>query len=96
MDLGTSIKNIRKKKGKTQGEFAALCDITQTYLSQIESNQKEPNLSTLKTISENLNMPLPMLFFISMTEDDVPENKRNAFKIIRPSVQSLVNEFFTV
>ena len=96
MDLGTIIKDIRKQKGQTQGELASLCDITQTYLSQIESNQKEPNLSTLKTISEKLNVPLPILFFLSMTEEDVPANKRKAFNIVSPSVKSLVNEFFAV
>jgi transcriptional regulator with XRE-family HTH domain len=96
MDLGTTIKNIRKQKGQTQGEFAALCGITQTYLSQIESNRKEPNLSTLKLISEQLNVPLPILFFLSMTDDDVPSSKRKAFGIIGPSVKSFVNEFFSV
>jgi len=96
MDLGSNIKKIRKQKGRTQGEFAALCDITQTYLSQIESNNKEPKLSILKTISEQLNIPLPILFFLSMTEDDVPQHKRHAFGIISPSVKSLVNEFFMV
>lgn len=96
MDLGNIIKNIRKQKGLTQNEFASLCSITQTYLSQIEGNLKEPNLSTLKTISENLNIPLPILFFLSMTEDDVQPNKRKAFEIVSPSVKSLVNEFFAV
>lgn len=96
MDLGNQIKNIRKQKGLTQAEFALSIGITQTYLSQIESNLKEPNLSTLKLISEGLNVPLPILFFLSMTEDDVKPNKRNAFKIVSPSVNSLVNEFFAV
>jgi len=96
MDLGKVIKNIRKRKGLTQNEFALLCGITQTYLSQIESNSKEPNLSTLKLISEKLEMPLPILFFLSMTEEDVPLSKRKAFEIVSPSVNSLVNEFFTV
>ena len=96
MDLGNVIKINRKKKGQTQNEFASLCGITQTYLSQIEGNLKEPNLSTLKLISENLNIPLPILFFLSMTEDDVQPNKREAFEIVRPSVNSLVNEFFAV
>ena len=96
MDLGNTIKNIRKQKGQTQGEFALSCGITQTYLSQIEGNLKEPNLSTLKSISVSLDVPLPILFFLSMTEEDVRPNKRNAFKIISPSVKSLVNEFFTV
>lgn len=96
MDLGSKIKNIRKQKGQTQGEFAQSCGITQTYLSQIESNLKEPNLSTLRSISESLDVPLPILFFLSMTEDDVQPNKRKAFQIVSPSVNSLVNEFFTV
>ena len=53
MNLGNVIKNTRKKKGQTQTEFASLCGITQTYLSQIENNSKEPNLSILKVISIN-------------------------------------------
>ena len=96
MDLGITIKKIRKQKGQTQCEFASLCGISQTYLSQVESNQKQPNLATLKIISEKLNVPLPILFFLSMTEEDVQPNKREAFVIVSPSVKSLVNEFFAV
>ena len=96
MDLGRTIKNIRKQKKQTQSEFAFSCGITQTYLSQIEGNLKEPNLATLKSIGESLNVPLPILFFLSMTEDDVQPNKRKAFQIVSPSIKSLVNEFFAV
>jgi XRE family transcriptional regulator, regulator of sulfur utilization len=96
LNLGIIIKDLRKQKGLTQNELASLCGITQTYLSQIEGNLKEPNLSTLKSISEKLNLPLPILFFLSMSEDDIHPNKRKAYKIISPSVKSLVNEFFSV
>jgi transcriptional regulator with XRE-family HTH domain len=96
MNLGNKIKDLRKQKGQTQGQFALSCGITQTYLSQIENNLKEPNLSTIKNISENLSVPLPILFFLSMTDDDVQPNKREAFQIVSPSVKSLVNEFFAV
>lgn len=80
MNLGATIKNIRKKKRQTQ----------------IENNQREPNLSTLKIISNELNVPLPILFFLSLNIDDIQQNKREAFEIISPSVKSLVNEFFAV
>lgn len=96
MNLGSVIKNIRKQKGQTQSEFASVCGITQTYLSQIEANLKEPHLSTLKQISDNLNIPLPILFFLSLDENDVEPQKRKAFEIINPSVKSLVSEFFAV
>ncbi len=96
MDLGTTIKSQRKQKGYTQSELASLCGISQTYLSQIESNQREPNLSILKMISKELRVPLPILFFLSLNIEDIQHNKREAFEIISPSVKSLVNEFFAV
>lgn len=96
MNLGINIRNIRKRRGQTQKEFASLCGISQTYLSKIEGNIKEPSLSTLRIISEKLEIPLPILFFLSLTEEDIDEQKRDAFKIIGPSINSLVNEFFAV
>lgn len=96
MDLGTIIKNTRKQQRQTQNEFAESCGISQTYLSQIENNAKEPNLSTLKEISKNLEIPLPILFFLSLNEEDIPEEKRKAFEIVTPSVKSLISEFFRV
>lgn len=94
MDLGQTIKSIRKQKGLKQNQFAELCDITQAYLSQIENNLKEPNLSTLKVISDKLETPLPILFFLSLDYKDVKPEKAEAFKMIAPSVKSLVNQFF--
>jgi transcriptional regulator with XRE-family HTH domain len=94
MDLGLAIKSIRVQKGLKQNQFAELCNITQAYLSQIENNNKEPNLSTLKVISSKLGTPLPILFFLSLDNDDVKPEKKEAFKIIAPSIKSLVNQFF--
>jgi len=94
MNLGNAIKNIRKQKGLKQNKFAEMCQITQAYLSQIENNAKDPNLSTLKVISEKLDTPLPILFFLSMENKDVPKHKQQAFSLIAPSIKSLVNEFF--
>lgn len=94
MDLGVAIKSIRIQKGFKQNQFAKLCGITPSYLSQIESNNKEPNLSTLKIISNNLSVPLPILFFLSLDDDDIIEEKKEAYSIIAPSIKSLVNKFF--
>jgi len=94
MNLGLTIRNIRKHKGFKQNSFSELCGITQAYLSQIEKNAKIPNISILKVISEKLETPLPVLFFISMEDEDIPEHKREAYSLIAPSVKSLINEFF--
>jgi len=96
MDLGKTIKDLRKQKGLTQGQFAIKCDITQTYLSQIENNQRDPNLSVLKTISEKLEIPLPILFFQSMTEEDIKSDKREIFRMIGPDIKNIIDEVFSI
>lgn len=94
MDLGYTINSIRKQKGIRQGELANMIGLTQTYLSQIENNKRDPNLATLKKISEALAMPLPIIFFLSLDESDIPDRKKVAFKLIGPSVKSMLSEFF--
>ena len=92
MDLGNTIRTIRNRKGFTQIEFANKCNITQSYLSQIESNKKEPNISTVKIISKNLDIPLPVIFFLSMNESDIDETKVESFKVINKSVKNLITD----
>jgi transcriptional regulator with XRE-family HTH domain len=94
MDLGVTIKNIRQQKGIRQNELAKKCKITQTYLSQVENNVKEPNISTLRNISEKLGLPLPILFFLALDTDDVKPEKRNAYNHLAPSIKAMVTEFF--
>lgn len=94
MNLGKTIKNIRCKKELNQVDLAAKCQITQTYLSQIESNIKEPSIPLLKTISCELEIPLPIIFFLSMDENDVKLEKKKAFETISGPLKSLINDLF--
>ena len=95
MNLGISIKNLRQQKGIKQTALAEMSGITQTYLSQIENNIKEPGISTLRIIAKNLGIPLPVIFFLSLENDDISPEKRNAFKHLAPSIYSMISEFFT-
>ena len=94
MNLGSTIKEIRLKKGFKQNSFAKMCDITQAYLSKIESNNKEPNVSVLKTIASQLEIPLPVLFFLAIDSDDVDPRKKEAFQLIDGMVKSIINNLF--
>lgn len=95
MDIGKVIKSLRKKQNINQKELAKQSEISQAYLSQIENNQKEAHISTLKVIAKKLNTPLPILFFMSLEEEDISENKREAFTMINPALKSLLNELFS-
>lgn len=95
MNLGNTIKTIRSEKKINQTSLAEMSGITQTYLSQIENNVKEPNISTLRLIAENLQTPLPILFFLSLDDDDINPEKKLAYNHLLPSIKSMISEFFS-
>lgn len=93
MDIGSTIKNIRTRRGLKQNDLASQCELTQAYLSKIENNQKEPTLSVLKRIAAELNVPLPILFFQSLTMEDIDPKKREPFEFILPSIKGMLDPF---
>lgn len=96
MDLGKTIKDIRQEKKLSQEQLAKHCGISQTYLSQIERNQKEPTLTALKAIAISLEIPLPILFFLSLDEQDISPEKRDAFNTLGATFKAVIHEFFEV
>ena len=94
MNVGNIISKFRKQAGLSQGQLAEACEISQSYLSQIEKNRREPHMTTLKKLSEVLEVPLPVLLFLSVDEEDIPEQKRDAFKILFPSIKAFLVELF--
>jgi transcriptional regulator with XRE-family HTH domain len=95
MNIGSIITKLRRERQITQTQLARSSGITQTYLSQIENNQKEPAIPTLKSIAENLSIPLPILLFMAIESEDIPENKRKTYNIVSPSVKSLLDTLFS-
>ncbi|MFZ2432506.1 MAG: helix-turn-helix transcriptional regulator [Lutibacter sp.] len=94
MDLGKAIKAIRKNKGFKQGNFCEKLGITQSYLSSIENNKKKPSVEVLEKIAETVGMPISILFWFTVTEEDVDKTKLEMFKLLKPSIDKLVTELF--
>lgn len=92
MNIGSAIRSTRKLRGLKQKDLADLCNISSGFLSQIESNQRDFNLSTLETIGKQLNVPLPILFLMALEESDIPNQKKDTFRIISPVFKNLINE----
>lgn len=96
MNIGSSLKKLRKDKGMRQKEFATQCCITQTYVSNIEKGIKKPSLPVLEKMAGVLGIPLPVLFWYSVTEIDVKTEKLTAYRIIRPAMDALIQEIFEI
>lgn len=91
MDIGNAVKQLRLQRGLNQTEFAEQCGLSQSYLSSIEKNRKEPTLTILKNIANSLNIPTPVLVFFALEEDDiVDDSKKKAFTQLIPSIKNLI------
>ena len=90
MNIGTQIQKIRRKNNISQGQLAKDCGITQTYLSLIEHNKKDPNISLLKVITAKLNIPLSLLLLMSLDKEDIPEDKSEFFNEIAHEISPII------
>lgn len=94
MKVGDAIKSIRKERRLNQSDLATQIGISQTYLSQIETNQRNPNLSILETIGHKLEIPLPVIMFLAIDEMDVSEDKREVFNSVNPIMKDFISKVF--
>jgi len=94
MNLGQTIKRLRKQRGLKQFEFAERAKVTSAYLSLVESGQREPSIDFLKKMAEVLAVPIPAILFLSMDENDVHPNKREAFEMLRKPILAMIEGFF--
>ena len=94
MDIGKVIKTIRQEKNIKQKELAEGCNISITYLSQIENNKKDPAISKLIEISKYLKIPLPIIFFMALEDNDIAPKKRDFFREFNPTFMKVIKEFF--
>ncbi len=62
MDLGNKIKERRILLNLTQEELADRCELTKSYISQLENNKTSPSLETLTNILEILGTDLSTFF----------------------------------
>lgn len=92
MNIGAAIRRLRKSKTSlNQSDFAKAIGITQTYLSQIETGNKTPSTQVLYDIGNYLKMPLPILFWFSITEEDIQGTKLEHFKFLKPSIDAMID-----
>lgn len=60
-ELGTRIKCLRKKNGYSLRQFGQICNLSHSYISDIEKGRTNPSLQTLQTIANKLNTDMSYL-----------------------------------
>ena len=73
MDIGASLKAVRKMRGLSQRELAKRAGVTNSTISMIEKNSVSPSISSLKKVLTGI--PMSLVEFFSIEEGTVGGQK---------------------
>lgn len=76
-NVGKIIRTFRKQRNMTLKDLALKAEISPSYLSQIENDIVNMNISVLENISKALNVPIYM-FFIQENIDNISHVQKEA------------------
>ena len=76
MEFGYHLKNLRKQRGLSQDELAALLGTTKQVISRYENNQRVPRLSVVSDYAHKLGVPLRALSGEDDAQDAAPGARR--------------------
>lgn len=105
MHIGQSIRILRKnvkctqgepttRVGVSQSEFASSVGITQSYLSGIENGHAKPSFDILEKIAKRIDVPLAVLFWFGVEEEDVGEGKIDFYQSLKPVIDKMIMSLF--
>ena len=83
MTIGERIRSIRKQKGLTQKKLGEMCGINEANIRKYELGRQNPKISTLKKISDALNVNMTELFLGTSTkaQEKEVEETENIFAL---------------
>jgi transcriptional regulator with XRE-family HTH domain len=89
LDLGKKIQQLRMQRGVSIRKVAAQAGITPSMLSQIENEQVNPSINTLRAIAQVLDTPLYCFFTEEPQEEFVvkPEYRKTIGSRNEPDIQ---------
>ena len=81
--VAANLKRLRKEQGMTQAQLAELCNLSNTYIANIECGKTWISDATLEKLSEALNTE----FYVFFMSDSTPQKTEST------SVYSLIQKY---
>lgn len=92
MNLGNAIMTLRKEQKMSRVKLAERSNLSITALYNIENNLSFPSKETIDRLCASLEIPVSYLMFYSITEEDVPEEKRESFRFLQEPMKKFLME----
>ena len=73
--VGTRLKQLRRQRGMSLSNLASEVGVTNGMISQVENNQVDPSLTTLRKIAQVLDVPVFSFFLAHQNEPEVRSSR---------------------
>lgn len=83
---------LRKEQKISRVKLAERSNLSITALYNIENNLSFPSKETIDRLCASLEIPVSYLMFYSITEEDVPEEKRESFRFLQEPMKKFLME----
>ena len=90
LNIGDKLKSLRLKNNLTQKELADRCELSKGFISQLESDQTSPSLSTLEDILLTLGSSFREFFATEAAETPVTR-KEDIFVKENPELGAVIH-----
>lgn len=94
MNIGLALKTLRERAGLTQYQAAKELGVAQNVISRLENNNLYPSSEMAPKLSKLYKIPIPILFFMALDEDDIADDDLEYYREYRPNVDAWVEELF--
>ena len=68
MNFGKNLRFYRKKKGYSQNELATLCEISRSYICDVECGRRNIGFDNIVMLAKKLNVSVSKLFKVRNDE----------------------------
>ncbi|SHK68923.1 helix-turn-helix domain-containing protein [Epilithonimonas mollis] len=96
MTIGEVIKDLLRRKNISQKELAGRIGKSTTAVSQIVKGVYQPTPDTLEKIAKELDIPVAIIHFLTISEDQIPEDKKEMYNFFAPTMEDYIYKIFAM
>lgn len=90
MSFGNALKMCRTQKKVSKTQLAQLSGLSISYLTLLEQDKRDPNLSTIEKICDALNIPISIFIFLAFDKNEIDGINHELAKLLSLTALQLI------
>lgn len=92
MNLGKALTLCRNQKGLTKTQLSERTGLSISYITLLEQGKRDPNISTIESISSAMNIPISIFIFLASDHQEKAGMSEALVEKLSHAALSLIDE----